>query len=192
MFGFLTVSLAVLAYVGYGYMYRQAKINTPKETTSKILPFTQSDSYENFEKPSDKDLKSVLTELQYYVTQEDGTEKSFDNAYWDNHEDGIYVDVISGEPLFSSRDKFDSGTGWPSFLKPIEGGVVTEHDDFKLTSKRIEIRSKYGDNHIGHIIMDGPLDNKGIRYCMNSAAMRFIPLEQLEEQGYVRYVQLFR
>jgi len=185
-------------YLSYNYIYRQIKVSGSEVSSSadkmqatQAFSFSQSDNFERFVKPLDDVLRAQLSELQYYVTQEEGTEVPFENRYWDNHEDGIYVDLISGEPLFSSKDKFDSGTGWPSFLKPIEQGVVTEHDDFKLIVKRIEIRSKYGDNHIGHIIMDGPLDNKGVRYCMNSAAMRFIPAQALKEQGYGRYESLF-
>lgn len=195
----LTATILILgAYLSYNYLYRQTKINSTEvvpiqdsPSTSQPFAFSQSDTFESFVKPSDEVLQQELTKIQYYVTQEEGTEIPFENAYWDNHQDGIYVDLISGEPLFSSNDKFDSGTGWPSFLKPIEEGVVTEHDDFKLVFKRIEIRSRYGDNHIGHIIKDGPLDNKGIRYCMNSAAMHFIPADDLVENGYGRYANLF-
>jgi len=146
---------------------------------------------EGWEKPSDEELKKTLTKLQYKVTQEDGTEKPFDNEYWDNHEDGIYVDIISGEPLFSSVDKFDSGTGWPSFLRPIESNVVVERDDYKLLQKRTEIRSKIADSHIGHIILDGPVENDKVRYCMNSAALKFVPKEKLEEEGYEKYLEGF-
>ena len=144
-----------------------------------------------FTKPSDAELKKVLTPLQYKVTQREGTERPFDNKYWDNHEEGIYVDIVSGEPLFSSTDKFDSGTGWPSFLKPIESGVVTERDDYKLLQKRIEIRSKIADSHLGHIIMDGPKSNNYVRYCINSASLRFIPKNNLKNSKYEHYLELF-
>lgn len=147
--------------------------------------------YKNFTKPSDEELTEKLTALQYDVTQKEGTERPFDNDYWDNHEDGIYVDIISGEPLYSSTDKYDSGTGWPSFLKLIAEGVVTEHDDYKLIVKRIEIRSAIADNHIGHIILDGPESNNFVRHCMNSAAMRFVPVANLEADGYGEYLPLF-
>jgi peptide methionine sulfoxide reductase msrA/msrB len=147
--------------------------------------------WKNFQKPSDEELKETLTPLQYKVTQKEGTERAFNNEYFDNHEDGIYVDVVSGEPLFSSTDKFDSGTGWPSFLKPIDKDFVTEHSDYKLIIKRTEIRSKYADSHLGHIILDGPESNNKIRYCMNSAAMRFVPRESMETEGYADFLYLF-
>ena len=148
-------------------------------------------TWQDFEKPSDDELKQTLTPIQYKVTQQEGTEKPFDNEYWNNHEAGIYVDIVSGEPLFSSTDKYDSGTGWPSFLKPININFVTETDDYKLLSKRIEIRSAKADSHLGHIIMDGPKDNDYVRYCMNSAAMNFIPKEEMEEKGYGEYLYLY-
>lgn len=147
--------------------------------------------WEDFVKPDDKTLRETLTPIQYEVTQKEGTERAFDNEYWDNHEEGIYVDIVSGEPLFSSTDKFDSGTGWPSFLKPLDYDFVTEHKDFKLIIPRTEIRSKYADSHLGHIILDGPVENDRIRYCMNSAALRFIPKENLEAEGLGEYLNLF-
>ena len=145
------------------------------------------DPSEEFIKPSNKVLQQALTPLQYKVTQKDGTERAFDNAYWDNAEDGIYVDVVSGEPLFSSRDKYKSGTGWPSFTKPIDAGHVEEKSDNKLWMKRTEVRSKDGDNHLGHLFPDGPKEAGGMRYCINSAALKFIPKEKLEEMGYGEY-----
>ncbi len=148
-------------------------------------------SRDGFVKPTDKELREILTPLQYKVTQKEGTEPPFQNAYWDNHEEGIYVDVISGEPLFSSKDKFDSGTGWPSFLKPIADGVVTEHADYKLIWPRTEIRSAIADSHLGHIIMDGPESNNKVRYCMNSAALRFVPKEDMQREGYGEWLRLF-
>ncbi len=132
-----------------------------------------------------------LTEMQKYVTQHDGTEKPFDNAYWDNHADGIYVDVVSGEPLFSSTDKYDSGTGWPSFTKPIESHMIREKTDTKMALPRTEVRSNSGDSHLGHVFTDGPKDKGGMRYCINSAAMRFVPKDQLQTQGYGKYLELF-
>ena len=147
--------------------------------------------YENFEKPSDEELQETLTGIEYKVTQKDGTERAFQNEYWDNKEEGIYVDVVSGEPLFSSKDKFDSGTGWPSFAKPLSPNVVTEHVDRKLIFPRTEIRSRYADSHLGHVFSDAPAELGGIRYCMNSASLRFISKDQMEEEGYDDYLFLF-
>lgn len=132
-----------------------------------------------------------LTPLQEYVTQHDGTEPAFDNAFWDHKEEGIYVDVVSGEPLFSSLDKFDSGTGWPSFTKPIDQTNVTTKADNKLFMQRTEVRSSDADSHLGHVFDDGPKDKGGLRYCINSASLRFIPKEQLEAEGYGEYAVLF-
>lgn len=145
-----------------------------------------------YKKPSEDELKKKLSQLQYNVTQKEATERPFSNEYWDNHKDGIYVDVATGEPLFSSKDKFDSGTGWPSFTKPIDKSMVTEKSDFKLFSKRTEVRSKYGDSHLGHVFDDGPKDKGGMRYCINSASLRFIPKENLEKEGYGEYLKLFK
>lgn len=134
---------------------------------------------------------SRLTDTQYQVTQNEGTEPAFRNAYWNNHEPGIYVDVVSGQPLFSSTDKYDSGTGWPSFTRPIEPAAVTTKKDWTLFMPRTEVRSSGADSHLGHVFSDGPRDAGGLRYCMNSAALRFVPVSELEAEGYAAYRDLF-
>jgi peptide-methionine (R)-S-oxide reductase len=134
---------------------------------------------------------SALRPEQYYVTQQSGTERPFTGEYLDNHEPGIYVDVVSGEPLFASVDKFDSGTGWPSFTKPIDGGNIVEKSDLSHAMVRTEVRSRHGDSHLGHVFGDGPLDEGGLRYCINSAALRFIHRDDLQAEGYGQYRSLF-
>ena len=141
-------------------------------------------------KPSKDELKKMLTPLQYRVTQNDDTERAFSNEYWDNKEPGIYVDIVSGEPLFSSLDKYKSGTGWPSFTRPLEPDNIIEKEDKGFFTTRTEVRSKYADSHLGHVFDDGP-EPTGLRYCMNSASLRFIPVKDLEKEGYGNYLNLF-
>ena len=166
----------------------QAPSASPAPSTSMTTP---SPNNQAATKPSSDELKKKLTPEQYHVTQQCGTEPPFRNAYWDEHRPGIYVDVVSGEPLFSSLDKFDSGSGWPSFTKPIDKKNVAEKSDRTLGMERTEVRSSKGDSHLGHVFDDGPNDKGGMRYCINSASLRFIPVEKLKEEGYGQYLPLF-
>ena len=145
----------------------------------------------SFDKPTDAELRQTLTYEQYRVTQKDGTEKPFKNLYWNHKGEGIYVDVVSGEPLFSSRDKYDSGTGWPSFVRPIRKEALVEKEDRSLFRRRTEVRSKLADSHLGHVFKDGPTEKGGLRYCINSAALRFVPQAEMKKQGYEDYLKLF-
>jgi peptide methionine sulfoxide reductase msrA/msrB len=178
------------------YRYRSGRDQYLKkvwgtETGESAMKETKSDNtLREFRKPSREELKKRLTPLQYKVTQEEGTEKPFDNEYANNKRAGIYVDIVSGEPLFSSSDKYDSGTGWPSFTKPLEPANIIEKEDRGFLTNRTEVRSKRGDSHLGHVFPDGP-PSTGLRYCMNSAAMRFISVEDLEKEGYGQYKKLF-
>ncbi|MFM6928663.1 MAG: peptide-methionine (R)-S-oxide reductase MsrB [Bdellovibrio sp.] len=147
--------------------------------------------FEHYKKSDEAKMKSQLSAMQYEVTQKNGTEPPFQNKYWDNHEQGLYVDVVSGEPLFSSEDKYDSGTGWPSFTKPVDGQAVATKSDHKLFLERTEVRSQTSDSHLGHVFSDGPGPD-GKRYCVNSASLRFIPVSQLEKEGYGEYLKLFK
>ena len=145
-----------------------------------------------YDKPAPEEIKKSLTDIQYSVTQNSATERPFSNEYWDNHKSGIYVDIVTGEPLFLSGDKFDSGCGWPSFTKPIDPAVITGKEDKSHFMQRTEVRSRVGDSHLGHVFEDGPKDQGGLRYCINSASLRFIPVEKMEEEGYGAYISYVR
>ena len=172
------------------YRYASGRDAFLAKEWGKDMKGTKPNEDRTYKKPDDATLRKELTPLQYKVTQEKGTEPAFKNEYWDNKREGIYVDIVSGEPLFSSLDKFDSGTGWPSFTRPLEPDHIVEKEGRSFFMRRIEVRSKYSDSHLGHVFHDGPPPT-GLRFCMNSAALRFIPKEDLEKEGYGRYLKLF-
>jgi methionine-R-sulfoxide reductase len=176
-FGLLGAIVVIVCSLFFGYAQTQKMENEKTNPTKPV--------------PSDAELRRTLTPEQYRVTRESATETAFKNAYWDNHQEGIYVDIITGEPLFASKDKFDSGTGWPSFTKPISPDNVVEKRDSSFGMERTEVRSKASDSHLGHVFNDGPAPT-GERFCVNSAALRFIPVNKLKEEGYGRYLPLFQ
>ena len=179
-------------YRKHTWQYESYRAGSGRETyIEKTWGSGSGSPWRGFVKPSDEELRQRLTSLQYDVTQENGTERAFNNEFWDNHAEGIYVDVVSGEPLFSSRDKFDSGTGWPSFTRRLEPENVVDKVDASLLPARTEVRSRLGDSHLGHVFDDGPPPT-GLRYCINSAALRFVPKENLDAEGYGEYVAAFQ
>lgn len=179
------IAAVVLLAVGVVAMMRHGRAQPAEISTF------EPESMKDFKKPEAAELKKKLSSEQFAVTQQCGTEPAFRNAYWDNHKPGIYVDVVSGEPLFSSLDKFDSGTGWPSFTQPVKGTDIVKKKDSEFGMVRTEVRSKVADSHLGHVFEDGPADKGGMRYCINSASLKFIPVEEMDQAGYGRYLEPF-
>jgi peptide methionine sulfoxide reductase msrA/msrB len=167
----------------------QSEVDNSQTEDSERKDSTMNSPDNKYQKPSDEELKKMLTDEQYKVTQCEGTEFAFKNEFWDNHKAGIYVDIVTGEPLFSSKDKFDSGTGWPSFTQPIDSKYIVKKEDNAYGWNRVEVRSKNSDSHLGHVFDDGP-GPTGLRYCINSASLRFIPKEKMKEEGYAEFLVL--
>jgi methionine-R-sulfoxide reductase len=188
----IVCAVVFVALIGILLFLNRARSQVPSAAPSPSISMTTTSSKTDAaNKPSREELKKKLTPEQYRVTQQCGTEPPFQNEYWDNHKPGIYVDVVTGQALFTSLDKFDSGSGWPSFAKPIDKNSVTEKSDRTVGMERTEVRSSKGDSHLGHVFDDGPTDKGGLRYCINSASLRFIPVEKLKEEGYGQYLPFF-
>lgn len=179
---------ALLAGGIFAALHNSGRAAPPEVSTAQIY---QPTNMTDFKKPGEAELKKELTPEQFAVTQQAATEPPFDNAYWDNHKPGIYVDIVSGRPLFSSLDKFDSGCGWPSFTQPLASTDVVERADNSLGMERTEVRSAVADSHLGHVFDDGPADKGGLRYCINSASLKFIPVQDMEKDGYGQYLAPF-
>jgi len=187
--GFTKIAAAILLTAGVFALAHNAI--RAQQTNDSTIPTYQPDDMKNFKKPSEAELKKQLTPMQFNVTQNAATEPPFQNEYNDNHAQGIYVDVVSGQPLFSSLDKFDSGCGWPSFSKPLANKEIVEHTDDSFGIVRTEVRSSTADSHLGHVFDDGPSDKGGLRYCINSASLKFIPLDKMEAAGYAAQLEPF-
>jgi len=187
--GIIKIAVALMLVAGVAVLVRNAgraqSAGEPNISTNQFM------DAKNFKKPDAAELKKKLTPEQFAVTQQAATEPAFHNEFWNNHAPGIYVDVVSGEPLFSSLDKFDSGCGWPSFTKPLVGEKLIENQDYSFGMIRTEVRSPVADSHLGHVFDDGPADKGGLRYCINSASLRFIPLDKMEAAGYGKYLAPF-